>query len=268
MRLPDRDLRLAMALGCGAAAALATQVAAPAVPALAAVAVALAATAGGALGLAVGLVLAAVMPVAVPLRAALALVALVAVERRLRDERRMRQLADASLTDRLTGLKTYAVFRDALAREVERVRRYGGSCTLLVLDLDHFKQFNDRYGHASGNLVLEAAGAVVRRAMRGSELAARFGGEEIVILLPRPLDEGIALAERIRARIAEVAVVTPEGMAGTTVSIGVAEIDEITRTAADLFMAADAMLYEAKARGRDLVVAAGPADPASIRLAG
>ena len=95
-----------------------------------------------------------------------------------------------------------------LQREVGRVRRYGGCCSLVVFDLDHFKDFNDRYGHAAGNVLLAKVGAAIRHEQRESDISARFGGEELVVLVPGSSRQAVALAERVRQSI-EVLMVSP-----------------------------------------------------------
>ena len=90
------------------------------------------------------------------------------------------------MVDALTGLYTYAYFEQALELEVRRARRYGGSLSLLLLDLDRFKQFNDRHGHAVGNDLLAAVGRDLQRVCRDSDIVARFGGEELAVLVPGP----------------------------------------------------------------------------------
>ena len=178
--------------------------------------------------------------------------------------RRAIALRRAAFTDRLTGLYRYEYFADALPREIERVRRYSSELSLVLFDLDRFKDFNDRYGHAAGNQLLEGVGRALQRETRGADLAARFGGEELVVLVQGSADEACALAERVRRAVAELAVRVPEGLAGTTVSAGVATFPR-EPDAASLLEAADAALYEAKRRGRDRVVAA--ADLAAAQVA-
>ena len=130
--------------------------------------------------------------------------------------RRAVALRRAAFTDRLTGLYRYEYFADALPREIERVRRYSSELSLVLFDLDRFKDFNDRYGHAAGNQLLEGVGRALQRETRGADLAARFGGEELIVLVQGSADEACALAERVRRAVGELAVRVPEGLAGTT----------------------------------------------------
>jgi diguanylate cyclase (GGDEF)-like protein len=166
---------------------------------------------------------------------------------------RRERLVDRVSRDRLTGLYSYEYFVESLGRELQRVRRYGGELTLMVLDLDRFKGFNDRHGHAAGNLLLERVGRQLQRAVRDSDLAARFGGEELVVLVQGGPEEAAALAERVRRTVALIDVPTATGRHGTTVSIGIAAYPD-HRDAEALFEAADNALYEAKRRGRNRVV--------------
>jgi len=167
--------------------------------------------------------------------------------------RRTRRLERRAFVDELTGLYRYAFFHEALEREIRRVERYGGELCLCLLDLDGFKRFNDAYGHAAGNDLLAAVGRAMRVQARESDLVARFGGEELAVLVQGGLDDGAALAERLRRAVAALRVETAAGEVGTTISAGVAELS-VDSGADDLIEAADAALYEAKRRGRDRVV--------------
>jgi diguanylate cyclase (GGDEF)-like protein len=169
--------------------------------------------------------------------------------------RRAVLLRRAAFTDRLTGLYRYEYFADALPREVERVRRFGSELSLVVFDLDRFKDFNDRHGHAAGNQMLAGVGRAVLRQTRGADLAARFGGEELIVLVQGGEREAYALAERVRVSVAELAITVPDGLAGTTISAGIASFPH-EPDAARLLEAADAALYDAKRNGRNRVVIA------------
>lgn len=178
--------------------------------------------------------------------------------------RRAVVLRRAAFTDRLTGLYRYEYFADALPREIERVRRYDTELSLVVFDLDRFKDFNDRHGHSAGNVLLAGVGRALQRETRGTDLAARFGGEELIVLVQGGAREATALAERVRLAVAELAVHVPDGLAGTTISAGVATFPR-EPDAASLLEAADGALYTAKRRGRNRVVAA--TDTAATRVA-
>jgi diguanylate cyclase (GGDEF)-like protein len=172
------------------------------------------------------------------------------VQRRQRDARR--ELAASTLTDRLTGLYNYGTFVDYLHNEVTKVDRYGGELSLLMLDLDHFKQFNDRHGHEAGNELLRRIGGAVGSLVRDADVAARYGGEEFAVLIRGDESHGYELAERLRRAVETVAVSVRGGeQASTTISAGVAAYPAGARDEAGLIEAADAALYESKRRGRN-----------------
>jgi diguanylate cyclase (GGDEF)-like protein len=174
------------------------------------------------------------------------------VQRRHRDIQR--ELAASTLTDRLTGLYNYGTFVDYLHNEVTKVDRYGGELALLMLDLDHFKQFNDRHGHEAGNELLRRLGATVGSLVRDADVAARYGGEEFAVLIRGDESRGYELAERLRRAVATVAVPVRGGeQARATVSAGIATYPAGASDEAGLIEAADAALYESKRRGRDRV---------------
>jgi diguanylate cyclase (GGDEF)-like protein len=207
-----------------------------------------------------GLVALALSPsLASPLLAVSATSALGAV---MVSRRRAVLLRRAAFTDRLTGLYRYEYFADALPREVERVRRFSSELSLVVFDLDRFKQFNDQHGHAAGNQMLAGVGRAVLRQTRGADLAARFGGEELIVLVQGGEREAYALAERVRASVSEIAIRVPDGLAGTTISAGIASFPH-EPDAARLLEAADAALYDAKRNGRNRVVIATDSAAAS-----
>lgn len=169
-------------------------------------------------------------------------------------ERHARRIASLSLTDRLTGVHNYAFFEDALPRECRRAERYGLPLSLIVLDLDRFKAFNDRHGHDAGNRLLAAVGETIRAGCRGSDIAARFGGEEFALIVPGTPDEALEAAERIREAVADVRVLVAGGdVAGTTVSAGVAGFAGAGDDATRLLDRADKALYHSKSSGRDRV---------------
>jgi diguanylate cyclase (GGDEF)-like protein len=241
---------------CLVAAQFVSAVEPRAVPALVAAGVGFAAAGGGLPGLVLAVFGAGLAPLDTPLRIAFGVGALAVFDRASRRDDETERVTAQSLTDRLTGLHTYAYFSDVLQREVGRVRRYGGQCSLVVFDLDHFKDFNDRYGHAAGNALLTKVGAAIRHEQRESDISARFGGEELVVLVPGSSRQAVALAERVRQAIEVLVVIPGQGRrpVGTTVSAGVAEYPTDARTGDDLFAAADAALYQAKRRGRNQVV--------------
>jgi len=170
-------------------------------------------------------------------------------------ERAAARIASQSLVDRLTGVHNYAFFADALPRECRRAERYGLPLSLILLDLDRFKAFNDRHGHDAGNRLLAAVGDAILANSRASDIAARFGGEEFALIVPGPAEEAMEAAERIRAAVAGARVVVAGGeTAGTTISAGVADFENGGGdTGARLLDQADKALYHSKASGRDRV---------------
>jgi diguanylate cyclase (GGDEF)-like protein len=155
----------------------------------------------------------------------------------------------------LTGLATFRVLRDRLSHEVERSKRSGDRFTVLFLDLDRLKEINDKFGHESGNDVLKAVAQEIRAAVRASDLAARYGGDEFVVILTRT-DQGGAerVAEALRHGVENVGrrLGYPDGT--VTVSVGIAEYDPDRPASGDLLVNADRALYRAKAAGRNTVV--------------
>ncbi len=166
-------------------------------------------------------------------------------------------LAASSLCDRLTGLYNYGTFVDYLHNEVTKCDRYGGDLTLLMLDLDHFKRFNDVHGHEAGNELLRQVGTALRGMVREADLAARYGGEEFAVLIRGDESQGYELAERLRRAVADLTVTVRGGRkAGATVSVGVASYPDATADEAALVERADAALYASKHRGRNRVTIA------------
>jgi diguanylate cyclase (GGDEF)-like protein len=160
-------------------------------------------------------------------------------------------------TDGLTELANRRQFEEALANEISRAERFGGTLALIVADLDDFKQVNDRYGHQAGDDVLRAFADVLRETVRDIDLAARYGGEEFAVLLPQTdLAGAERVAERLRERM-EMRLVEPSSDSpfSVTASFGVAAFPE-AGTPAALFAAADEALYRAKSAGKNCVVCA------------
>ncbi len=169
-------------------------------------------------------------------------------------ERRADDAQRAAAVDTMTGLSTYRVLRDRLAFEVERGKRSAEGFAVLFLDLDRFKEMNDQYGHEAGNEVLRAVAGEIRNAVRASDVAARYGGDEFVVILTRTDRQGGArVAEALRAGIEGIGrrLGYPAGL--VTVSIGLAEFDPADAPEADLLVSADRALYRAKAAGRNAV---------------
>ena len=189
------------------------------------------------------------------------------------------QLSRLALTDGLTGLANRRAFDQTLEREWSRTLREGSQISLLLLDIDHFKQFNDRYGHQFGDDCLRAVASAVTRAVRASDTAARYGGEEISVILPACDPPGASeIAERIRQAVESLRLIDEDNFGSTrsgdscsgpaedrttasvTVSIGVATAlarhGGTMRLPESLLMAADNALYKAKNSGRNRLATA------------
>jgi diguanylate cyclase (GGDEF)-like protein len=161
----------------------------------------------------------------------------------------------AAATDILTGLATFRVLRDRLGQETERSKRSGERFAVLFLDLDRLKEVNDRYGHEAGNEVLRAVASEIRSAVRASDLAARYGGDEFVVILTRTDLAGAArVAEALRSGVERVGQRLGYGAGTVTVSVGIAEYDPAQPAGGDLLVDADRALYRAKTAGRNIVV--------------
>jgi diguanylate cyclase (GGDEF)-like protein len=169
---------------------------------------------------------------------------------RLSLRQKVGEFAQLSITDALTGLLNRRYIEERLLEEINRVGRTSDPLSFLLLDVDEFKSYNDRFGHPAGDQALKIVGTILKDAVRGADVAARYGGEEFAILLPETAgSEARAIAERIRTQVEDT--VFPSRR--VTVSIGVATWNEPFSTAEDLVSAADKALYRAKADGRNNV---------------
>jgi diguanylate cyclase (GGDEF)-like protein len=175
----------------------------------------------------------------------------------------VRRLAELSALDGLTGVGNRRSFDETIAVEMARARRTGRPLSLVLVDIDRFKRFNDEHGHQAGDEALRAVARALQSAVRAEDRVCRFGGEEFAVLLPATDRDGAReVAERVRAQVARASV--PHGP--VTVSAGLAETDG-TLPVPELIARADARLYEAKRAGRDRVVA-GPGPRAERGRAG
>jgi diguanylate cyclase (GGDEF)-like protein len=174
-------------------------------------------------------------------------------------ERREAEQRSFAMSDPLTGLLNRRAFGDFAQRMSRRRAGLRDAMAILVLDLDHFKSVNDQFGHEAGDRMLKAFAEVAEDSVRPSDQLFRMGGEEFCFVLPSTsLDDAIGVAERVRRSFEARQIETSQGIAATTVSIGIAA----THFAVDievLLAAADAAVYEAKARGRNRVVVSEPA---------
>jgi diguanylate cyclase (GGDEF)-like protein len=167
-------------------------------------------------------------------------------------------LRTQSVRDPLTGLYNRRYLEESLERELRRAMRKKGSIGVMMLDVDHFKRFNDSFGHEAGDSVLRALSNLFRTQLRGSDVACRYGGEEFAIILPEAtLEASRQRADQLReAAKAAIAQFRGHSLDTVTLSIGVATYPENGSNGEALLRAADAALYRAKQEGRDRVVTA------------
>jgi len=165
------------------------------------------------------------------------------------------QIFSIATTDALTGLRNKRHLAGELAREFSRARRYNRSFSILMIDIDHFKDVNDYYGHQVGDITLRAVASNLLSCLRTDDLAARYGGEEFVVaLLETKLEDAVVVAERIRQAVSDLVVTYREARLQVTVSIGCAEYDHADADETRLFERADQRLYAAKNAGRNRVM--------------
>lgn len=161
-----------------------------------------------------------------------------------------------AITDILTGLHNHRYFKQVFAQEMGRAKRYQKSLSIILMDVDDFKKYNDSYGHTTGDMVLKVIGDIIMKTIRSVDHAFRYGGEEFVVLLPETkLESALQVAERLRERIEleTGSVITGITSRGVTVSVGVAAFpDDGTRTK-ELFNVVDGLLYKAKEFGKNKV---------------
>jgi diguanylate cyclase (GGDEF)-like protein len=162
---------------------------------------------------------------------------------------------ELSYRDGLTGLFNRRYFEEALGQELHRAERYRMPLSLIMADIDHFKRYNDTHGHPTGDQALKAVASILTETTRRADVVARYGGEELVLILPlTPKDSALLVAEKLRGAIENAAF--PEGR--LTISLGVATYPKDGTSSPDLIKAADDALYQAKQAGRNRVVVASP----------
>ena len=173
---------------------------------------------------------------------------------RLRERESQAELERLSVTDALTGLYNRRHLMETLSSEAQRSRRLRRPFSVLLADVDHFKQYNDTHGHIAGDAALTKIADILRKTTRAVDCVARYGGEEfLVVLLETTVTTAALVAERIRARVAGETF----GEGRMSLSIGVAECPAHGDTPETLIASADAAMYQAKSGGRDRVIAVG-----------
>jgi diguanylate cyclase (GGDEF)-like protein len=158
-------------------------------------------------------------------------------------------------TDPLTGINNRRFLFEIAEREFTVALRYRPPLSLLMFDIDHFKQINDTFGHAMGDQVLQQVTQAICAEIRSADLVGRYGGDEFVVLLPHTsAQDALPLAERIHASLAAIQIETDKGLLGVTVSLGIAQTIHKTSesdTVEALFLRADQVMYAAKQAGRN-----------------
>jgi len=167
-------------------------------------------------------------------------------------------LRDQSIRDALTGLFNRRFMQESLERETIRARRKNHPLSLLFLDIDHFKRFNDTFGHDAGDFVLQSIAELLRSFFRGDDVACRCGGEEFAVILPESSSRNAALrADELRAAVKALKLQYKDTRLGPiSISVGVAAFPEQCTTPEELLKVADQCLYQSKTLGRDRVTVA------------
>lgn len=166
---------------------------------------------------------------------------------------------ELAIRDGLTGLYTKGFFLERLREECAKCASSGRSLSLLMLDIDHFKKYNDKFGHTAGDMVLKELSRCVQDSVKGqAALTARFGGEEFcIVLIGRERNEALSFAQQLRLNIEAKEITLRRQVSSITASIGVASCPQDTRDEFELIIKADRAMYEAKQKGRNRVVCSG-----------
>lgn len=163
-----------------------------------------------------------------------------------------RKAEQKASVDGLTDIYNHRYFQERLSAEIERANRYDRTLSVMMLDIDHFKVFNDTWGHQEGDKLLKWFASICSQCVRNIDILARYGGEEFVVVLPETSpNEAVAVAERIRENTERQSLVAFGKNRGVTVSVGVAGFPQHARTRHALILCADAALYSSKQRGRN-----------------
>jgi len=170
--------------------------------------------------------------------------------------------------DALTGAYNRRAFAEFADKEWSRSQRHGSALSILSVDIDHFKSFNDLYGHPTGDAALVEVSKSAQAALRATDIWCRHGGEEFVALLPETgMEQALAVAERLRVAVERTTIPSPSGPLSVSVSIGVAERTVRQERMSELLAVSDAALYQAKATGRNRVVVSAQRAPGAVRIA-
>jgi diguanylate cyclase (GGDEF)-like protein len=170
----------------------------------------------------------------------------------LSNARMVHKLETMATTDGLTGLSNKRAMLEAAALKIAAAARFDRKLSVIVADLDHFKKVNDTHGHDVGDVVISGLGEILRRQKRTTDVVARFGGEEFVVLCEQTDEKGaMLLGDRIREELGKTSFRTTKGPLTVTCSIGISTFPEAGRDWESLFKAADEALYVSKRSGRD-----------------
>jgi diguanylate cyclase (GGDEF)-like protein len=164
------------------------------------------------------------------------------------------RLFELAITDGLTKLFTHRYFQHLLDQEIDRSRRYGHSFSLVMMDIDNFKAFNDAHGHPMGDEALRQLARVLRTKVRSVDIAARYGGEEFILMLPETeLRQALIVCENIRKWVEQTPIPRQEGEVFITISVGVAVFPQHALEKMALIQSADKALYDSKRNGKNLI---------------
>lgn len=171
-------------------------------------------------------------------------------------QRLQTELREQAIRDFLTGLYNRRYLNDTLERELARAQRDAYPVSCVIIDIDHFKQVNDTYGHEAGDKVLQNLSSLLTAQTRAGDITCRYGGEEFLLVLPKTnMQEASRIAERCRASFQASAVTSGNTEVRTTFSAGVATYPAHGATSDEILVAADNAMYQAKAQGRNRVIA-------------